>query len=113
MYKNCDSDTAPMNQTKLGTRQKKAPTQPTATGLIAQAKEALDLGVACSLDLTPQEAAGGDDWNALEALLESLPLPTAQFALATQHLNNAKDYVAAGEFGAAKFELKMMLGGLK
>jgi hypothetical protein len=51
-------------------------------------------------------------WNALEALLESLPLPTAQFGLAMKRLNNVKDYVAAGEFGAARFELKIMLGGL-
>lgn len=100
------------NQTWMSTKLAKAATQPTTSEFIAQAKEDVALGVACILDQSPQEAASGDDWTAVEALLESLPLSTSQFALAMKHLSNARDYLVAGEWGAAKFELKMMLGGL-
>ena len=45
--------------------------------------------------------------NALE-VLESLPLATADYAIAKARLNNAHHYARAGEWGAADFELRMI-----
>jgi hypothetical protein len=45
-------------------------------------------------------------------LLAALPLPTAAFASATRHLQNATAYSQQGEFGAATFELRALRGQL-
>jgi hypothetical protein len=59
----------------------------------------------------------GDHWvdGLREAanLLEALPLPTAEFAAMSSHLNNAKNYCKQQEFGAAAFELRALRGQLQ
>ena len=50
-----------------------------------------------------------DYWDAVQDALESLPLATADYATATKRVANARDYVATGEIGAAKYELRMLL----
>lgn len=65
-----------------------------------------------TVDLLIQKAKVGELWpdvyeRAL-AVLESLPLPTSEFDLASRRLRNALAYAASGEFGAAAFELRML-----
>ena len=45
-------------------------------------------------------------------LLESLPLSTSEFGLATNRLNNARRYMESNERGAARYELLLLIGGL-
>ena len=45
-------------------------------------------------------------------LLESLPLSTSEFGLATTRLNNARRYLESSERGAARYELRLLIGGL-
>lgn len=45
-------------------------------------------------------------------LLESLPLSTSEFDVATRRLNNARRYLASSEQGAARYELRLLIGGL-
>jgi hypothetical protein len=45
-------------------------------------------------------------------LLESVPLPTADFRTAKRHLSNAMAYCRQNEFGAAAFELRTLRGAL-
>ena len=45
-------------------------------------------------------------------LLESLPLTTSEFSVATNRLNNARRYLASNEHGAARYELRLLIGGL-
>jgi hypothetical protein len=45
--------------------------------------------------------------------LESVPLPTEEFAVAKLRLSNALDYCRRREFGAAAFELRALRGGLQ
>jgi hypothetical protein len=51
--------------------------------------------------------------HAIAVLLESLPLATAEFALASSHVKNAITYVRLGEPGAARFELRLILGTVR
>ena len=46
-------------------------------------------------------------------LLAALPLPTAEFASANRHLQNAIGYCQQEEFGAATFELRALRGQLQ
>ncbi len=43
-------------------------------------------------------------------LLEALPLSEHDFSVATRRLENAQMYFAAGEFGAGKYELRLLMG---
>lgn len=43
-------------------------------------------------------------------ILESLPLATVEYDLARRRLENAQRYVRSGEKGAARFELRLVLG---
>lgn len=45
-------------------------------------------------------------------LLESLPLTTSEFSVATNRLNNARRYLESNERGAARYELGLLIGGL-
>jgi hypothetical protein len=49
-------------------------------------------------------------FGTIAKLLESLPLTTAEFSLAKNHLNNAILYNRQRECGAASFELSMIFG---
>ena len=51
----------------------------------------------------------------LSRLLEALPLSSEEFATAVNRLDNARHYLAAGEGGAARFELRLLrsLTGLR
>ena len=45
-------------------------------------------------------------------LLESLPLTTSEFGVATNRLNNARRYLEFDEQGAARYELRLLIGRL-
>lgn len=49
-----------------------------------------------------------ESWIALQQILESLPLTTAEFGQALNELNNAHGYARHGELGAAQYELRML-----
>ena len=86
------------------------PTEPPAW--LVQVQEALGKGVQSLLEQTFDSIVSAPEWDELGELLESFPLPTAQFALAMNRLNNARNYFVAGEPGAARFELRLLVGGL-
>jgi hypothetical protein len=48
----------------------------------------------------------------LRLLLECLPLDSTEFALAVKRLANARHYLQTGEFGAARYELRLLRGSL-
>ena len=86
------------------------PTEP-PTWLV-QVQQALGKGVESLLEQTFDSIVSAPEWDELAELIESFPLPTAQFALAMNRLNNARNYFAADEPGAARFELRLLLRGL-
>ncbi len=47
-----------------------------------------------------------------QVMLETIPLSTSEFDLATRRVVNARRYVQSGELGAAKYEMRMLLGML-
>jgi hypothetical protein len=49
----------------------------------------------------------------IEAVLESRPLPTEEYACALNHLKNARNYFQQGELGAGMFEMKLLNAKLK
>jgi hypothetical protein len=67
------------------------------------------------LDAVQAKQATGDGLDNLRRALESLPLSSEEFATAVNHLDNAGRYLAAGECGAARFELRLLrsLTGLR
>ncbi len=73
------------------------------------------------LELTVQlliaRTSTGDYWaeglRDVGDLLAALPIPTAEFALANRHLQNAVGYCQQEEFGAATFELRALRGQLQ
>jgi hypothetical protein len=71
---------------------------------------AADIG--CLLRQAPT-LAWPDCFEELRRVLQALPLSTSEFGLALRRLSNAEHYFATGEQGAAQFELRMFLGGLK
>ncbi len=79
---------------------------------IGGAREAVGRGVEKLLRHAEANGIVAVQWDELKTLLEALPLATATFALAARRLGNARRYIESGELGAAKFELRMMLGGL-
>ncbi len=55
----------------------------------------------------------GDRWlKEVRELLESLPLSTSEFDLACRRINNATRYLKSVEYGAARFELRLLRGSL-
>ena len=46
------------------------------------------------------------------AMLNALPLSTSEFGLAVNRLKNAHRYLVSDERGAARYELRMLLGTL-
>jgi len=49
----------------------------------------------------------------LRRLLDCMVLGTYQYDLAVARVNNAQRYLESGEPGAAKFEVRMLFGGLR
>lgn len=60
--------------------------------------------------LTADEAIGRT--AQLGALIDSLPFATDHYAVAKNRLRNAHRYFVCGEVGAARYELRLMLGQL-
>jgi hypothetical protein len=54
-----------------------------------------------------------DDLRQLTAWLETLPLATGEYSTARNRIHNASQYVRAGEFGAARYELRLVAGQLR
>jgi hypothetical protein len=69
-------------------------------------------GVQGLIRVVSRKFASDDGFDRLEELLQSLPLPTHEFAVAANRLANARRYAAADERGAATYELKLLIGGL-
>lgn len=67
------------------------------------------------LDAVQAVQTTGDRLNNLRRVLESLPLSHEEFAIAVNRLDNARRYLASGEDGAARFELRLLrsLTGLR
>ena len=59
-----------------------------------------------------REATHADDLIEALELLEMLPLTTGDFSVAINRLKSAQQYFTVGEQGAAKHELRLLLGSL-
>ena len=57
--------------------------------------------------------AAHDDFAAIRAMLETVPLATDQFDLACRRLQNAQHYLRHTEPGAARYELQLLVSSLK
>jgi len=53
------------------------------------------------------------DFEQIRQLLEALPLASAEFGLAVNRLTNARHYLHSGEYGAARYELHLLLRSLE
>ena len=49
----------------------------------------------------------------LRLLLEALPLDSTEFGLAVNRLANARHYLESGEYGAARYELRLLRRSLE
>jgi hypothetical protein len=49
----------------------------------------------------------------LRLWLEALPLASGEFSLAVNRLANARQYLESGEYGAARFELRLLRRSLE
>ena len=49
----------------------------------------------------------------LSDFIQRLALGTDEFNLATARINNARRYIDSQEFGAAKYEIRLLIGGLR
>ena len=82
---------------------------------VASAEEVRDRLVEYLKPLIEQEKVA-DVWKDLltraALLLESLPLTTSEFSVAMNRLNNARRYLESDERGAARYELRLLIGGL-
>jgi hypothetical protein len=56
--------------------------------------------------------AGQPAFELVRQILAALPLASEEFCVAGNRLANAQHYVQAGEPGAARFELRLLLRGL-
>ena len=54
----------------------------------------------------------GDELDILRAMIMSLPMASDDFCLAINRLRNAQRYLSSNETGAARYELRLLLGGL-
>ena len=64
-----------------------------------------------TINLSPTDAA--PRLAHLRDLLECLPMATQEFELLQQRSRNVSRYLASGEFGAAKWELKLLTKSLE
>lgn len=65
--------------------------------------------------IDPPTEDSPEEGELLDALgmLSALPLSTSEFTLAVNRLRNARRYLAANEPGAARFELRLLLGSVR
>jgi hypothetical protein len=54
------------------------------------------------------DAPPAASWNMAHKALEALPLATEEAAVMRNRLANAQSYLAAGERGAARYELRLL-----
>jgi hypothetical protein len=54
----------------------------------------------------------GTEFDNLRTLIESLPAATSNFGLAMNRLRSVQRYLSSDEIGAARYELRLLLGGL-
>lgn len=95
-------------------------TKPKSTYQPAVDAQAVDLyrRFAIRMNTLQRSISGGDEKTSLRAfdeishLVESLPLSTDQYDSAISRLNNCRRYLVSDEFGAAVYELKMLVGAL-
>lgn len=59
------------------------------------------------------ETAALEVWHETRKLVESLPLATDQYDRAVNRLSNCRRYLISSEFGAAVYELKLLVGALE
>jgi hypothetical protein len=71
------------------------------------------LRIARLLDLATLGATREEDFEGARLALEALPLGTGDFGTASNRLANARAYLETGEWGAACFELRLLLRGLE
>jgi hypothetical protein len=65
------------------------------------------------IDRPADDMSNADDLLDVLAMLNSLPLTTSEFGLAVSRLKNAQRYLVANEPGAARWELRILLGGVR
>jgi hypothetical protein len=53
-----------------------------------------------------------EEFENLQALIESLPLASGEFGVASNRLRNAQRYLRSDEIGASLYELRLLLGCL-
>ena len=68
--------------------------------------------LAALLGEVSETAPPAASFDAAQAALEALPLSTEEFATARNRLGNARSYADAGEYGAARFELRLLARSL-
>jgi len=54
------------------------------------------------------DAPPADSWNMAHKALEALPLATEEAAVTHNRFANARNYLEAGERGAARYELRLL-----
>jgi hypothetical protein len=61
----------------------------------------------------PGPRAPAARFEELRLFLEALPLDSAAFCVAVNRLANARQYVKSGEYGAARYELRLLRRSLE
>lgn len=95
------------------------PNRPTTTTATSVGQEIRDRWYLLSgvLDRLLQRAedneANFDDLHAAELLLQTLPLASEPFGVAMNRIRNAHRYLESSEPGAARYELRLLGGGLR
>jgi len=64
------------------------------------------------MEQRPGIAVVADDLLDVVRMLKALPLSTGEFGLALNRIKNAHRYLVANEPGAARFELRLLLGSV-
>ena len=60
------------------------------------------------LDRLNHGQVSSSEWTFIAEMLETLPLNTAEYDLAHRRLSNSLRYLEAAEFGAARYELRLI-----
>ena len=81
---------------------------PTTGDCTSNQLESLFASVSRELERLIADLGLTDVWSRARDMLCMLPLSTNEYATAMNRLNNAQRYMAAGQSGAARFELKLL-----
>ena len=65
------------------------------------------------IEQTTDATAPVDDMSDILTLLNALPMSTSEFGLAINRVKNACQYLRSNTPGAARYELRMLLGSLQ